>query len=358
MPKQQKQWSYAEWMTRLFKKFSKEMDYIKKNTTDHERAQMSRANAVGSPNDKMSLRDIYNEMWKLDTKYNKEETVGAAHEKRDNNGRRMTKEDWDRWDDNEEQMKNERTGVYAQVTEEFTQEEYDQWRLSIRQPEQPIQTENTELREWIRVMFELPREDMCYWRKVHNQVEEFTHMPTPKTQIKKEVVKDVKVKQPKKIPEQKKEESFEEWMDKFFKRFGKVIEECDKKMSDSERQQIGRMIEDFKKLNEPQDTTSEGSKEIEFKKDQSVLLPENNNNETNDEYVEMKTEKRHHRKIIKTREEVEMMKNGLTNVFSVPMTNHAERMNFMERRRTPVSYTHLDVYKRQVIICCPSSLKF
>ena len=63
-------------------------------------------------------------------------------------------------------------------------------------------------------------------------------------------------------------------------------------------------------------------------------MPEDNNNETNDEYVEMKTEKRRHRKIIKTREEVEMMKNGLTNVFSVPMTNHAERMNFMECRRT------------------------
>ena len=36
MPKQQKQWSYAEWMTKLFKKFSKEMEYIEKNTTDHE----------------------------------------------------------------------------------------------------------------------------------------------------------------------------------------------------------------------------------------------------------------------------------------------------------------------------------
>ena len=85
---------------------------------------------------------------------------------------------------------------------------------SIRQPEQPIQTENTELREWIRVMFELPREDICNWRKVHNQVEEFTQIPNPKTQIKKEIVK---VKQQKKIPEQKKEESFEEWMDKFLK---------------------------------------------------------------------------------------------------------------------------------------------
>ena len=38
-------------------------------------------------------------------------------------------------------------------------------------------------------MFELPREDMCNWRKVHNQVEKFTEAPKPKTQIKKEVVK-------------------------------------------------------------------------------------------------------------------------------------------------------------------------
>ena len=42
---------------------------------------MSRANAMGTPNDKMTLRDIYDEMWKLDTKYNKEETIGTAHEK-------------------------------------------------------------------------------------------------------------------------------------------------------------------------------------------------------------------------------------------------------------------------------------
>ena len=63
-------------------------------------------------------------MWKLDTKYNEEKTIGTAHKKRDNNVRRMTEEDWDRWSDNVKQMKNERTGVYAQVTEEFTQEEY------------------------------------------------------------------------------------------------------------------------------------------------------------------------------------------------------------------------------------------
>ena len=34
------------------------------------------------------------------------------------------------------------------------------------------------------------------------------------------------------------------------------------------------------------------------------------------------------------RQEVEMMKNGLIDVFNVPMTNHTERMNFTECRRT------------------------
>ena len=52
-------------------------------------------------------------------------------------------------------------------------EEYEQWRQLITQPEKPIQTENAELREWIRVMFELSREDMCNWRKEHNRIEEF-----------------------------------------------------------------------------------------------------------------------------------------------------------------------------------------
>ena len=40
-------------------------------------------------------------MWNLDTKYNEEETIGTAHEKRDNDVERMTEEDWDRWSDNE-----------------------------------------------------------------------------------------------------------------------------------------------------------------------------------------------------------------------------------------------------------------
>ena len=205
MPEQERRLSYAEWMTALFKKFSKDMEYINKNATDHERAQMSRANAMGTPNDKMTLRDIYDEMWELDARCNKEKTIGTAHEKDDNKVERMTKEDWERWDDNEEQMKNERTGVYAQVTEQYTQEEYEQWRRVIRQPENPIQTENTELREWIRVMFELSREDMCNWRKEHNQTEEFIGMPNHKNleqSNKQQEVEIVKVKQQKKISKQ------------------------------------------------------------------------------------------------------------------------------------------------------------
>ena len=92
------------------------MEYIEENTTDHERAQMSRANAMGTPNDQMSLKEIYDEMWKLETKCNKEETIKTAHEKGDNKVERMTEEDWERWYNNEKKMKNERTGVYAPVS--------------------------------------------------------------------------------------------------------------------------------------------------------------------------------------------------------------------------------------------------
>ena len=257
MPKQQKQLSYAEWMTGLFKKFSKEMEYIKKNTTDHERAQMSRANAVGTPNDKMTLRDIYDEMWKLDTKCNKEETIGTAHEKGENKVERMTEEDWERWDNNETQMKNERTGVYAQVTEQYTQEEYEQWRQLIRQPEKPIQTENAELREWIRVMFELPREDMCNWRQKHDRIEEFKEIPNNKNiepssiQIEKEIVKDVEVKQQKKMPGLTQEET------KLDKPMRMLMEQLNKNQEKTE--------ENFKKqeekINEKLDQIREENKE-------------------------------------------------------------------------------------------------
>ena len=52
--------------------------------------------------------------------YNEEETIGTAHEKDDTKMEGMTEEDRERCDENCTQMKNERTGVYAQVTEEYT----------------------------------------------------------------------------------------------------------------------------------------------------------------------------------------------------------------------------------------------
>ena len=127
-----------------------------------------------------------------------------------------------------------------------------------------------------------------YKRQVHNQVEEFKVMPNnkkmkqPKTQIKKEIVKDVEVKQQKKMPELEQEE---------IKDVLRILMERYK--------QIHKQMDDFDKKRDD-DQKIESDKKIEVKEDQSVSLPENNNNETNDEYMEMKTEKRHHRKLIKT----------------------------------------------------------
>ena len=42
----------------------------------------------------------------------------------------------------------------------------------------------------------------------------------------------------------------------------------------------------------------------------------------------------HQRKLINTREELEMMKNGLLEMFNLPITDHMEMKNFMECRRT------------------------
>ena len=124
MPEPDRPLSYAEWMTVLFKKFSRDMGYIYENTTDHERAQMSRAWVRMTANDTMGLEDIHDEIWELDAKCNKEETIGTTHKINDNKVEKMTKDDWKRWYNNEKQMKNEITGIYAHVTEQYTQEEY------------------------------------------------------------------------------------------------------------------------------------------------------------------------------------------------------------------------------------------
>ena len=71
-------------------------------------------------------------------------------------------------------------------------------------------------------------------------------------------------------------------------------------------------------------------------KRQSILLSanKNNQNEENIQTMEMKTKKRHKRKLINTREELEMMKNGLINMFNIPITDHEEIINVQDYRRS------------------------
>ena len=80
----------------------------------------------------------------------------------------------------------------------------------------------------------------------------------------------------------------------------------------------------------------------------NTLLPQNKSNKnkeklkhigTNSRGVQKKqiikkTKKMHQIKLINTREELEMMKNGLLEMFNLPMTDHAEMRNIMECRRT------------------------
>ena len=101
------------------------------------------------------------------------------------------------------------------------------------------------------------------------------------------------------------------------------------------------------------------SKEIENKEKTSELSSEikPDKNQENIKRREMKSKKMrrmHPRNLIKTQEELEMMHSGLINVLNIPMTHDKEIMNFKYYRRrskeisVTVSYTHLDVYKRQV----------
>ena len=208
------------------------------------------------------------------------------------------------------------------MTEEFTQEEYEQWRQSIRQPEQPIQTENAELREWIRVMFELS--NMCNWRKEHNRIEEFKEIPNNNNleqsnmQIQEEIVR---VKQQMKMPEQPKKVTHQDIMDFMVEHF--------RRMDESFRRLEETMNRGFKNMNKTLDSTSEGiivspnteesSKETEIREDQNALLSENKNrkNKENVQTMERKTKKimkTGRRKILNTKEELEMRKLSLIHI--------------------------------------------
>ena len=83
----------------------------------------------------------------------------------------------------------------------------------------------------------------------------------------------------------------------------------------------------------------EVSKEIEIKEYKGVMLSENkqHRNKENIKHMEMKTKKMrqiHQRKLIKTREELEMMNNGLINVLNILSIEHREIGNFKNNQRS------------------------
>ena len=96
--------------------------------------------------------------------------------------------------------------------------------------------------------------------------------------------------------------------------------------NDKNKEQVNQKIEDSRK-------------EIENKEDNRALLSENkhNRNKENIKHMEMKTKKMrqiHQRKLIKTREELEMMNNGLVNVLNILSTEHRKISNFKNNRRS------------------------
>ena len=114
-------------------------------------------------------------------------------------------------------------------------------------------------------------------------------------------------------------------------------------MDESFRNLEETMDSGFKNLNETLDSTSEGikvspkteenSKEIEISEYQGVILSENKNNNSKDDnkYLENKIKKIRktcRKKIINTKEELEMMKGGLINVFNLPINEQRELIKF------------------------------
>ena len=145
----------------------------------------------------------------------------------------------------------------------------------------------------------------------------------------------------------------------------------------------------FKKVNEPLERASEGiketlnengkpgnkkikdsKKETELKEDNSILLPANKNNSHKEniqtmevttkksEYLETKTKeirKIHRKKIINTREELEMMKNGLLEMFNIPINGQNEIMKFKNNRRNllePLEGNHYKIVCNRISRSC------
>ena len=125
----------------------------------------------------------------------------------------------------------------------------------------------------------------------------------------------------------------------------------------------------FKNLNETLDSTSEGikvspkteesSKEIEIREYQGVILSENKNNNSKEDnkYLEKKTKKIRktcRKKIINTREELEMIKGGLINVFNLPINEQRELIKF----RSQLNMSTIEVCQTTSVISSIRNIPF
>ena len=78
----------------------------------------------------------------------------------------------------------------------------------------------------------------------------------------------------------------------------------------------------------------DGKKETELKEDKNILLStnKNSNHQEDIQTMEMKKVRQiHPKKLINTREELEMMKNGLLEMFNVPIDGQNEIMHFKHK---------------------------
>ena len=172
-------------------------------------------------------------------------------------------------------------------------------------------------------MFELSQEDLCHWRKKHNQIEGFREMPNHKnleqSNVQKEVVtnkekevieEDAQGDQPDK-PNQKEDLSIQEMFKillvnsrrqeenlmeliSSIKEDNRLIHENIKKLEENSKEQCRKQSETSKLMNETLNSTSKGI----------IVSP-------NIEENIQKIKKIWRKKIINTKEEMVMRKGGL-----------------------------------------------
>ena len=222
--------------------------------------------------------------------------------------------------------------------------------------------------------------------------EEFIGMPNHKNLEQSNMQQEieiVKVKQQKKMPEptQKEYMSMKEMLriilednkrhheelrkirDEGFRKLEETMDSGFKKMNENFRKQrednqryhekfMKRMDECLKNMNKTVDSTSEGTKvnpnteesckEIEIREDQNALLPENKNRKDKEDVQTMerktkKIRKTGRRKILNTKEELEMRKGGLIiNVFNIPINEQRELSKSKSYRKNLIKLSQIN----------------